>query len=45
MPPIRDDTLISSVSTAAAIVQTRNTNGWTAWKDKNGKTMDEVLRK
>jgi hypothetical protein len=22
----------------------RNTNGWTKWKNKEGKTLDEVIR-
>jgi hypothetical protein len=34
----------SSPSTAAAVVLGRSANGWTEWKDKNGKTLDEVVR-
>ena len=32
-------------SAAAATVAARSINGWTAWKDKDGNTMDENLRK
>lgn len=40
-----DDYLFSSPSSAAAQILARNTNGWTAWKDKKGKTLDELKRK
>ncbi|MCB0810787.1 MAG: GIY-YIG nuclease family protein [Flavobacteriales bacterium] len=39
------DHVFSSPSTAAAIVLARNANGWMEWKDKDGRTMDEVKRK
>lgn len=32
-------------STAAATVTARSINGWTAWKDINGNTLDENVRK
>lgn len=34
----------SSPSTAAAVVLGRSANGWTEWKDKDGRTLDEVVR-
>jgi hypothetical protein len=34
----------SSPSTAASVVLGRSANGWIEWKDRNGKTLDEVLR-
>lgn len=36
---------ITSPSTAAAVVLGRSQNGWTAWKDAEGRTLDEVKRK
>lgn len=39
------DHIFSSPSSAAATVLGRRANGWTAWKDKNGKTLDELKRK
>lgn len=47
--PIENDILIedvttSSPSTAGAVVLGRQTNGWTAWKDKNGNSID-IYRK
>lgn len=38
------DILFASPSGAAALVLGRETNGWTAWKYKNGKTLDEENR-
>jgi hypothetical protein len=35
----------SSLSTAAGFVLGRAANGWTEWKDKSGKTLDEIERK
>ncbi len=40
-----DDYTFSSPSASAAVVLARRANGWTEWKDKNGKTMDELIRK
>jgi hypothetical protein len=37
--------VFTSPSIAAAIVLGRNANGWVEWKDKDGKTLDEVKRK
>jgi len=37
--------LFNSPSAAAATVLARRANGWTEWKDKNGKTLDELERK
>ena len=36
--------VFSSPSTAAGVVLGRNSNGWKEWKDKNGKTLDELKR-
>lgn len=38
------DILFASPSAAAATLSGRSINGWTAWKDKDGKTLDENLR-
>ncbi|MEM1353898.1 MAG: GIY-YIG nuclease family protein [Planctomycetota bacterium] len=38
------DHLFSSPSAAAAAVTGRPENGWTAWKDSQGRTLDEVKR-
>lgn len=38
------DHIFSSPSTAAAVVLGRRANGWTEWKYKDGKTLDEVKR-
>jgi len=38
------DHVFSSPSSAAVTVLGRNANGWTVWKYKNGKTLDEVKR-
>lgn len=35
----------SLYSTAAALVLGRSANGWTEWKDAEGRTLDEVRRK
>jgi len=40
-----EDYLFSSPSAAASQVLARNANGWTEWKDKQGKTLDELKRK
>jgi predicted GIY-YIG superfamily endonuclease len=39
-----DDYLFGSPSAAAGCVLARRANGWTEWKFKNGKTLDEVKR-
>lgn len=39
------DTLFKSPSAAAATTTGRPINGWTAWKDELGNTLDENLRK
>jgi len=36
--------VFSSPSTAGGVVLGRSTNGWTKWKSKDGKTLDEVKR-
>jgi len=36
--------IFSSPSTAASVVLARRANGWTEWKYKDGKTLDEVKR-
>lgn len=40
-----EDYIFNSPSTAGAVVLGRMTNGWTAWKNKEGKTLDELKRK
>lgn len=42
---LRADYVASSPSIAGALILGRNTNGWTKWKDADGKTLDEVYRK
>ncbi|CAL2086741.1 GIY-YIG nuclease family protein [Tenacibaculum sp. 190524A02b] len=37
--------LFKSLSGASSVVLGRNSNGWIEWKDKNGKTLDELKRK
>jgi hypothetical protein len=39
-----EDFIFRSPSAAAAAVLGRSANGWTEWKDKNGKTIDDVYR-
>lgn len=41
----QEDYLFKSPSSAAAQVLARNANGWSEWKDKAGKTLDELERK
>ncbi|MCF8274937.1 MAG: GIY-YIG nuclease family protein [Flavobacteriaceae bacterium] len=41
----QQDYIFNSPSAAAATVLARSANGWTSWKDKNGKTLDELKRK
>lgn len=41
----QENYLFSSPSSAAAQILGGNINGWTAWKDKKGKTLDELKRK
>lgn len=38
------DQLFKSPSAASATVLGRSSNGWIEWKDKNGQTLDELLR-
>lgn len=40
-----EDYTFSSPSISASVVLARRANGWIEWKDKNGKTMDELIRK
>ncbi len=40
----QQDYIFNSPSGSAATILGRNTNGWTKWKDKNGKTLDELKR-
>ena len=42
---LRANYVASSPSIAGAFILGRNTNGWTKWKDADGKTLDEVYRK
>jgi hypothetical protein len=39
------DHIFPSYSAAAACVLARRANGWTEWKNKDGKTLDELKRK
>lgn len=39
------DYVFNSPSTAGGVVLGRSTNGWTKWKNKSGKTLDELKRK
>ena len=41
---LRANYVASSPSIAGALILGRNTNGWTKWKDADGKTLDEVYR-
>lgn len=41
----QEDYLFKSPSAAAAQVLARNANGWSEWKDKSGKTLDELERR
>ncbi|MFN4764595.1 GIY-YIG nuclease family protein [Gillisia sp. Q332] len=41
----QEDYIFSSPSAAASAVKGRNSNGWTSWKNKEGKTLDEIKRK
>lgn len=38
------DQLFKSPSSASSVVLARSSNGWSEWKDKNGKTLDELMR-
>ena len=40
-----EDHLFNSPSAAAAVILARRANGWTEWKTKDNKTIDEVIRK
>lgn len=39
------DYIFGSPSTAAGVVLGCRVNGWLHWKDKKGKTIDEIMRK
>jgi hypothetical protein len=39
-----EDFVFGSPSAAAGVVLGRSANGWTEWKDKEGKTIDEIYR-
>lgn len=41
---LRTDYTATSPSVAGSLILGRNTNGWTKWKDVEGKTLDEVYR-
>ena len=40
----KDDYIFNSPSTAGGVILGRSTNGWKKWRDKNGKTLDELKR-
>ena len=39
-----EDYIFSSPSTAGGVISGRPTNGWTTWKNANGKTLNEIKR-
>jgi hypothetical protein len=39
------DQIFNAPSTAAAVILARRANGWTEWKNREGKTLDELKRK
>ncbi len=41
---LKEDYQFSSPSAAASVILWRNANWWTEWKDKNGKTINEIYR-
>lgn len=41
----QEDFTFSSPSMAASVVLGRSANGWKEWKDKSGKTLDDIIRK
>jgi len=41
----QEDFTFSSPSMAASVVLARTANGWKLWKDKDGKTLDDIVRK
>ena len=41
----QQDYIFNSPSAAAATILGRSSNGWRSWKDKDGKTLDELKRK
>ena len=40
-----EDYVFNSPSTAGGVILGRPTNGWTAWKNRGGKTLDELKRR
>ena len=40
-----EDYVFNSPSTAGGVILGRSTNGWIQWKNKDGKTLDEIKRK
>jgi hypothetical protein len=38
------DVMFSSPSAAAGVVVGASANGWVCWKNKDGKTLDELVR-
>ena len=40
-----EDYIFNSPSASAAVILGRSANGWTAWKDNNGKTMRDKIQK
>lgn len=41
----KEDYIFSSPSTAGSVLLGRSTNGWTKWRNTEGKTLDEVKRR
>jgi hypothetical protein len=42
---LQENKLFSSVSSAASIILARQANGWSEWKNKDGKSLDDLIRK
>lgn len=40
-----EDHIFNSPSGSAGVIMGRNANGWMSWKNKQGKTLDELKRK
>jgi hypothetical protein len=41
---LQENKLFSSVSSAASIILARRANGWSEWKNKRGKTLNDLVR-
>jgi predicted type IV restriction endonuclease len=41
----QEDYTFNSPSSAATVILASNVNGWNAWKNSNGESLDEIFRK